>query len=144
MFVKSLNPLRWSPVRKKSEIRHALAELLAASLAAAVGCALAPADGAAARQWFDAVGTVRDDVHAWVKLKEKKHAAVGFPLVTVRALGERRCLGELGVSCAHAQPGTPHVACQHTYLLTRAPPVRLQRRDGCESDHWALATENGP
>lgn len=83
MFLKSLNPLHWSPVRKKSEVRHALAELLTRVLASAVGCALAPAEGGYARQWFDAVSTVRDDVHGWVRLKEKKHMAVGYPLVTV-------------------------------------------------------------
>eukprot|EP00976_Prorocentrum_cordatum_P054202 1093451-Prorocentrum_minimum.AAC.1 len=48
-FLRRVHPLRWTPPRKKSEMRHAVAELVTKVLSNLVGRALAADNGAAIR-----------------------------------------------------------------------------------------------
>eukprot|EP00854_Cymbomonas_tetramitiformis_P004902 gene4902-5983_t len=74
-FLRTAQPLRWVPPKKKSEVQHAVAEMLVKVLSAGVGrpVSLSPDHSQHVRQWFEAVSTVRQEITAWVKQSEKKH-----------------------------------------------------------------------
>ena len=100
--IRLLNPVSWAPSHRKSDLRHALCALLRGALAGSAGARLpdeAPDDARAA--WADAVSECREDVTAWIKSKEKKHAAAGLPLLGALHAAEALCGSGTGGTGLH-------------------------------------------
>ncbi|GAB4828880.1 hypothetical protein Ancab_018540 [Ancistrocladus abbreviatus] len=91
-FVAKVNPLNRAPHKRKSEIHHALCNMLSNILAplADGGKNQWPPSGVepALNLWYEAVTRIRVQLIHWMD-KQSKHIAVGYPLVTLLL-----CLGE--------------------------------------------------
>ncbi|GMH01923.1 hypothetical protein Nepgr_003762 [Nepenthes gracilis] len=91
-FVAKANPLIRAPHKRKSELHHALCNMLSNILAplADGGNNQWPPSGVepALIMWYEAVERIRVQLVHWME-KQSKHIAVGYPLVTVLL-----CLGE--------------------------------------------------
>ncbi|KAK4798256.1 hypothetical protein SAY86_030582 [Trapa natans] len=91
-FVAKANPLNRAPHKRKSELHHALCNMLSNILAplADGGKNQWPPTGVepALTLWYDAVGRMRGILLHWME-KQSKHIAVGYPLVTLLL-----CLGD--------------------------------------------------
>ncbi|KAK9723905.1 hypothetical protein RND81_05G033400 [Saponaria officinalis] len=91
-FVAKANPLNRAPHKRKSELHHALCNMLTNILAplADDGRNHWPPSGVepALNLWYEAVGRIRGQLMHWMD-KQSKHIAVGYPLVTLLL-----CLGE--------------------------------------------------
>ncbi|XP_058009384.1 uncharacterized protein LOC110670752 isoform X2 [Hevea brasiliensis] len=91
-FVAKANPLNRAPHKRKSELYHALCNMLSNILAplADGGKSQWPPSGVenALTLWYEAVGRIRVQLMHWMD-KQSKHIAVGYPLVTLLL-----CLGD--------------------------------------------------
>lgn len=91
-FVAKANPLNRAAHRRKSELHHALCNMLSSILAplAEGGKNHWPPLGVdpALTLWYEAVARIRGQLMHWMD-KKSKHIAVGFPLVTLLL-----CLGD--------------------------------------------------
>lgn len=91
-FVAKANPLIRAPHKRKSELYHALCNMLSNILAplADGGKSQWPPSGVepALTLWYEAVGRIRGQLIHWMD-KQSKHIAVGYPLVTLLL-----CLGD--------------------------------------------------
>lgn len=91
-FVAKANPLNRAPHKRKSELHHALCNMLSNILAplAEGGKNQWPPSGVepALTLWFEAVGRIRGQLMHWMD-KQSKHISVGYPLVTLLL-----CLGD--------------------------------------------------
>lgn len=91
-FVAKANPLNRAPHKRKSELHHALCNMLSNILAplADGGKSQWPPSGVepALTLWYDAVTRIRGQLMHWMD-KQSKHLAVGYPLVTLLL-----CLGD--------------------------------------------------
>lgn len=91
-FVAKANPLTRAPHKRKSELYHALCNMLSSILAplADSGKNQWPPTGVepALTLWYEAVGQIRENLLHWMD-KQSKHIAVGYPLVTLLL-----CLGD--------------------------------------------------
>ncbi|XP_045086168.1 uncharacterized protein [Aegilops tauschii subsp. strangulata] len=91
-FIAKANPLNRPPNKRKSELQHALCNMLSSILAplAEGGKNHWPPLGVepALSLWYDAVTRIRGQLMYWMD-KQSKHIAVGFPLVTLFL-----CLGD--------------------------------------------------
>ncbi|XP_037497931.1 protein furry homolog [Jatropha curcas] len=91
-FVAKANPLNRAPHKRKSELYHALCNMLSNILAplADGGKSHWPPSGVdnALTLWYEAVGRIRVQLIHWMD-KQSKHIAVGYPLVTLLL-----CLGD--------------------------------------------------
>ncbi|XP_014522885.1 protein furry homolog isoform X2 [Vigna radiata var. radiata] len=91
-FVAKANPLNRAPHKRKSELHHALCNMLSNILAplADGGKSQWPPSGVepALTLWYEAVGRIRVQLMHWMD-KQSKHIAVGYPLVTLLL-----CLGD--------------------------------------------------
>ncbi|KAL6635421.1 hypothetical protein ACP70R_028092 [Stipagrostis hirtigluma subsp. patula] len=91
-FIAKANPLNRPPNKRKSELQHALCNMLSSILAplAEGGKSHWPPLGVepALSLWYDAVARIRVQLMYWMD-KQSKHIAVGFPLVTLLL-----CLGD--------------------------------------------------
>nr|CAB3448417.1 unnamed protein product [Digitaria exilis] len=85
-FIAKANPLNRPPNKRKSELQHALCNMLSSILAplAEGGKKHWPPSGvdSALTLWYDAVTRIRVLLMHWMD-KQSKHIAVGFPLVTL-------------------------------------------------------------
>lgn len=91
-FVAKANPLNRAPHKRKSELHHALCNMLSNILAplADGGKGHWPPSGVepALTLWYEAVARIRSQLMHWMD-KQSKHIAVGYPLVTLLL-----CLGD--------------------------------------------------
>ncbi|XP_050229807.1 uncharacterized protein LOC126678934 isoform X2 [Mercurialis annua] len=91
-FVAKANPLNRAPHKRKSELYHALCNMLSNILAplADGGKSQWPPSGVdnAVTLWYEAVGRIRGQLITWMD-KQSKHISVGHPLVTLLL-----CLGD--------------------------------------------------
>ncbi|CAA2987078.1 furry homolog-like [Olea europaea subsp. europaea] len=91
-FVAKANPLNRAPHKRKSELHHALCNMLSYILAplADGGKGQWPPTGVepALTFWYEAVARIRGQLMHWMD-KQSKHIAVGYPLVTLLL-----CLGD--------------------------------------------------
>ncbi|XP_065026588.1 uncharacterized protein LOC104000586 isoform X1 [Musa acuminata AAA Group] len=91
-FVAKANPLNRTPHKRKSELYHALCNMLSSILAplAESGKGHWPPLGveSALALWYEAVARIRGQLMHWME-KQNKHITVGFPLVTLLL-----CLGD--------------------------------------------------
>ncbi|CAI9752774.1 unnamed protein product [Fraxinus pennsylvanica] len=91
-FVAKANPLNRAPHKRKSELHHALCNMLSNILAplADGGKGQWPPTGVepALTFWYEAVARIRGQLIQWMD-KQSKHIAVGYPLVTLLL-----CLGD--------------------------------------------------
>ncbi|KAK1562074.1 hypothetical protein Q3G72_005797 [Acer saccharum] len=91
-FVAKANPLNRTAHKRKSELHHALCNMLSNILAplADGGKSQWPPSGVepALTLWYEAVGRIRGQLMHWMD-KQSKHIAVGYPLVTLLL-----CLGD--------------------------------------------------
>ncbi|CAJ1947246.1 unnamed protein product [Sphenostylis stenocarpa] len=91
-FVAKANPLNRAPHKRKSELHHALCNMLSNILAplADGGKSQWPPSGVepALALWYEAVGRIRVQLMHWMD-KQSKHIAVGYPLVSLLL-----CLGD--------------------------------------------------
>ncbi|XP_028764810.1 uncharacterized protein LOC114722858 [Neltuma alba] len=91
-FVAKANPLNRAPHKRKSELHHALCNMLSNILAplADGGKSQWPPSGVepALTFWYEAVGRIRSQLVHWMD-KQSKHIAVGYPLVILLL-----CLGD--------------------------------------------------
>ncbi|XP_068646926.1 uncharacterized protein [Aristolochia californica] len=91
-FVAKANPLNRVPHKRKSELHHALCNMLSSILAplADGGKTQWPPIGvdSALTLWYDAVARIRLQLTHWME-KQSKHITVGYPLVTLLL-----CLGD--------------------------------------------------
>nr|DAD43759.1 TPA_asm: hypothetical protein HUJ06_001989 [Nelumbo nucifera] len=91
-FVAKANPLNRAPHKRKSELHHALCNMLSSILAplADGGKSQWPPSGVdpALTLWYEAVARIRVQLLHWME-KQSKHIAVGYPLVTLLL-----CLGD--------------------------------------------------
>ncbi|XP_062220848.1 uncharacterized protein LOC133920168 isoform X2 [Phragmites australis] len=91
-FIAKTNPLNCPPNKRKSELQHALCNMLSSILAplAEGGKNHWPPLGVepALSLWYDAVARIKVHLMYWMD-KQSKHIAVGFPLVTLLL-----CLGD--------------------------------------------------
>ncbi|XP_076953951.1 uncharacterized protein LOC143628189 isoform X1 [Bidens hawaiensis] len=94
-FVAKANPLNRAPHKRKSELYHALCNMLSNILAplADGGKGNWPPPGVdpAVTLWYEAVARIRVQLMNWTD-KQSKHIAVAYPLVTLLL-----CLGDPGV-----------------------------------------------
>ncbi|GMY12807.1 protein furry homolog-like [Fagus crenata] len=101
-FVAKANPLNRAPHKRKSELHHALCNMLSNILAplADGGKSQWPPPGveAALSLWYDAVGRIRLQLMHWMD-KQSKHFAVGYPLVTLLL-----CLGDPQIFHSNLSP----------------------------------------
>ncbi|XXG60233.1 hypothetical protein AAC387_Pa04g2195 [Persea americana] len=85
-FVAKANPLNRAPHKRKSELHHALCNMLSSILGplADGGKNLWPPSGVdpALTLWYDAVSRIRGQLTHWME-KQSKHLAAGYPLVTL-------------------------------------------------------------
>ncbi|OVA09498.1 Cell morphogenesis protein C-terminal [Macleaya cordata] len=91
-FVAKANPLNRAPPKRKSELHHALSNMLSSILAplADGGKSQWPPSGVdpALTLWYEAVARIRSQLMHWMD-KQSKHISVGYPLVTLLL-----CLGD--------------------------------------------------
>ncbi|KAG6553135.1 hypothetical protein Mapa_005194 [Marchantia paleacea] len=91
-FVAKANPLNRVPAKKKTELHHAMCNMLSSILAplADGGRGSWPPSGVdqALTLWYDAVLRIRNQLSHWMD-KQSKHIIVGYPLVTLLL-----CLGD--------------------------------------------------
>ncbi|CAN0864990.1 Protein furry homolog-like [Linum grandiflorum] len=91
-FLAKANPLNRAPHKRKSELYHALCNMLSSILAPLADGGRNPwppiGIGNALTLWYDAVGRIRMQLLHWMD-KQSKHIAVGYPLVTLLL-----CLGD--------------------------------------------------
>ncbi|XP_024526381.1 cell morphogenesis protein PAG1 isoform X1 [Selaginella moellendorffii] len=91
-FVAKANPLNRMPAKKKSELHHALCNMLSSVLAPLTdgGSGQWPPAGVdqALTLWYDAVLRIRNQLMHWME-RQSKHVNVGYPLVT-----SLLCLGD--------------------------------------------------
>ncbi|XP_013662339.1 protein furry homolog [Brassica napus] len=91
-FVAKANPLNRAPHKRKSELHHALCNMLSNILAPLSdgGKSQWPPSVAepALTLWYEAVGRIRVQLIHWME-KQSKHLGVGYPLVTLLL-----CLGD--------------------------------------------------
>ncbi|KAL6287660.1 hypothetical protein ACE6H2_012050 [Prunus campanulata] len=91
-FVAKANPLNRAPHKRKSELHHALCNMLSNILAplADGGKSQWPPAGVepALTLWYEAVGRIKGQLMHWME-KQSKHISVGYPLVTLLL-----CLGD--------------------------------------------------
>ncbi|CAN6481832.1 unnamed protein product [Victoria cruziana] len=91
-FVAKANPLNRIPHKRKSELHHALCNMLSSILAplADGGKSHWPPTGVdpALMLWYEAIARIRSLLMHWME-KQSKHIAVGYPLVTLLL-----CLGD--------------------------------------------------
>ncbi|XP_057768555.1 uncharacterized protein LOC130988663 isoform X1 [Salvia miltiorrhiza] len=101
-FVAKANPLNRAPHKRKSELHHALCNMLSNILAplADGGKGQWPPTGVepALTFWYDAVARIRGQLMHWMD-KQSKHIAVGYPLVTLLL-----CLGDPNVFLGNFGP----------------------------------------
>ncbi|CAH9139196.1 unnamed protein product [Cuscuta epithymum] len=101
-FVAKANPLNRPAHRRKSELHHALCNMLSNILAplADAGKGQWPPSGVepALALWYDAVALIRVQLIHWMD-KQSKHIAVGYPLVTLLL-----CLGDPNVFLSNFGP----------------------------------------
>ncbi|EPS71576.1 hypothetical protein M569_03174, partial [Genlisea aurea] len=94
-FVAKANPLNRAPHKRKSELYHALCNMLSSILAplADAGKGQWPPYGVepALSFWYEAVARIRGQLMQWME-RQSKHIAVGYPLVTLLL-----CLGDPNV-----------------------------------------------
>ncbi|KAK1383473.1 cell polarity protein mor2 [Heracleum sosnowskyi] len=94
-FVAKANPLNRAPHKRKSELHHALCNMLSNILAplADGGKGQWPPSGVepALTLWYEAIARIRVQLMHWMD-KQSKHIAVGYPLVTLLL-----CLGDPNV-----------------------------------------------
>ncbi|CAL5327293.1 unnamed protein product [Camellia sinensis] len=90
-FVAKANPLNRAPHKRKSELHHALCNLLSHILAplADGGKGQWPPSGVepARTFWYEALARIRGQLMHWMD-KQSKHIAIGYPLVTLLCLGD--------------------------------------------------------
>ncbi|CAM6088431.1 unnamed protein product [Calypogeia fissa] len=91
-FVAKANPLVRVPAKKKTELHHAMCNMLSSILAPLADGSKGswPPTGAdqALTLWYDAVLRIRNQLTLWMD-KQSKHIIVGYPLVTLLL-----CLGD--------------------------------------------------
>ncbi|KAK7381187.1 hypothetical protein VNO78_33717 [Psophocarpus tetragonolobus] len=101
-FVAKANPLNRVPHKRRSELHHALCNMLSNILAplADGGKSQWPPSGVepALTLWYEAVGRIRLQLMQWMD-KKSKHIAVGYPLVTLLL-----CLGDPQTFHNHLSP----------------------------------------
>ncbi|CAI0552886.1 unnamed protein product [Linum tenue] len=101
-FVAKANPLNRAPHKRKSELYHALCNMLSNILAplADGGRNQWPPSGVhnALALWYEAVGRIRMQLIHWMD-KQSKHIAVGYPLVTLLL-----CLGDPQIFHSNLSP----------------------------------------
>ncbi|XP_059645662.1 uncharacterized protein LOC132287159 [Cornus florida] len=101
-FVAKANPLNRAPHKRKSELHHALCNMLSNILAplADGGKGQWPPSGVepALILWYEAVARIRGQLMHWMD-KQSKHIAVGYPLVTLLL-----CLGDPNVFLSNFGP----------------------------------------
>ncbi|XP_057491504.1 uncharacterized protein LOC130777254 [Actinidia eriantha] len=94
-FVAKANPLNRAPHKRKSELHHALCNMLSNILAplADGGKGQWPPSGVepALTFWYEALARIRGQLMHWMD-KQSKHISVGYPLVTLLL-----CLGDPNV-----------------------------------------------
>ncbi|XP_052197088.1 uncharacterized protein LOC127804284 isoform X2 [Diospyros lotus] len=94
-FVAKANPLNRAPHKRKSELHHALCNMLSYILAplADSGKGQWPPSGVepALTFWYEALARIRGQLMNWMD-KQSKHISVGYPLVTLLL-----CLGDPNV-----------------------------------------------
>ncbi|XP_065854824.1 uncharacterized protein [Euphorbia lathyris] len=121
-FVAKANPLNRVPNKRKSELYHALCNMLSNILAplADGGKSQWPPSGVdnALTLWYEAVGRIRVQLIHWMD-KQSKHIAVGYPLVTLLL-----CLGDPQIF--HSNLG-PHM--EQLYKLLRDKNHRFMALD---------------
>uniref|UniRef100_A0A0E0K7B1 Cell morphogenesis protein N-terminal domain-containing protein n=1 Tax=Oryza punctata TaxID=4537 RepID=A0A0E0K7B1_ORYPU len=110
-FIAKANPLNRPPNKRKSELQHALCNMLSSILAplAEGGKHHWPPLGVepALSLWYDAVARIRGQLMYWMD-KQSKHIAVGFPLVTLLL-----CLGDSHTFNTHF---SQHMEILYKYL----------------------------
>ncbi|XP_042425737.1 uncharacterized protein LOC122013534 [Zingiber officinale] len=110
-FVAKANPLNRTPHKRKSELYHALCNMLSSILAplAEGGKNHWPPVGvdSALALWYEAVARIRGQLMHWME-KQTKHIAVGFPLVTLLL-----CLGDPHIFNTNFGP---HMELLYKYL----------------------------
>ncbi|KAL7221486.1 hypothetical protein ACSBR1_023443 [Camellia fascicularis] len=101
-FVAKANPLNRAPHKRKSELHHALCNMLSNILAplADGGKGQWPPSGVepALTFWYEALARIRGQLIYWMD-KQSKHIAVGYPLVTLLL-----CLGDPNVFLSNFGP----------------------------------------
>ncbi|KAL2522981.1 ARM repeat superfamily protein [Forsythia ovata] len=101
-FVAKANPLNRTPHKRKSELHHALCNMLSNILAplADGGKGQWPPTGVepALTFWYEAVARIRGQLMHWMD-KQSKHIAVGYPLVTLLL-----CLGDPNIFLSNFGP----------------------------------------
>ncbi|KAH7669286.1 Cell morphogenesis protein C-terminal [Dioscorea alata] len=106
-FVAKANPLNRAPHKRKSELHHALCNMLSSILAplAEGGKLNWPPIGVdpALTLWYDAVARIRGQLMHWMD-KQSKHISVGYPLVTLLL-----CLGDPQTFNANFGPHMEHL-----------------------------------
>lgn len=121
-FIAKANPLTRTPAKKKSELHHALCNMLFSILApvADAGKGQWPPSGvdATLSLWYDAVFRFRSQLMHWME-KQSKHIIVGYPLVTLLL-----CVGD--PQNFNSNFGT-HM--EHLYKLLREKSLRSMALD---------------
>ncbi|KAJ4826862.1 hypothetical protein Tsubulata_039605 [Turnera subulata] len=121
-FVAKANPLNRNPHKRKSELHHALCNMLSNILAplADGGKGQWPPSGVenALALWYEAVGRIRILLIQWMD-KQSKHLAVGYPLVTLLL-----CLGDPQIFHSNL---SPHM--EQLYKLLRDKNHRFMALD---------------
>eukprot|EP01018_Ginkgo_biloba_P009953 Gb_24208 [translate_table: standard] len=121
-FVAKANPLNRTPPKRKTELHHALCNMLSSILAplADGGKGHWPPSGVepALTLWYDAVARIRVQLMHWME-KQSKHIIVGYPLVTLLL-----CLGD--PQSFNSNFG-PHM--EHLYKLLREKNHRSMALD---------------
>lgn len=121
-FVGKANPFTRIPVKKKTELYHALCNMLFSILApvADAGKGQWPPSGVDKDLdfWYDAVRRIRIQLMNWME-KQSKHIIVGYPLVTLLL-----CLGDPQVFNNNFGP---HM--EHLYKLLREKNLRSMALD---------------
>ncbi|KAL9424739.1 hypothetical protein AB3S75_031792 [Citrus x aurantiifolia] len=121
-FVAKANPLNRTAHKRKSELHHALCNMLSNILAplADGGKSQWPPVGVepALTLWYEAVGRIRVHLMHWMD-KQSKHIAVGYPLVTLLL-----CLGDPQVFHNNL---SPHM--EQLYKLLREKNHRFMALD---------------
>ncbi|KAJ7549297.1 hypothetical protein O6H91_07G048400 [Diphasiastrum complanatum] len=91
-FVAKANPLSRTPAKKKTELHHAMCNMLSSILAplAEGNKGQWPPSGVdhALSLWYEAVFRIQSQLMHWME-KQSKHVVVGYPLVTILL-----CLGD--------------------------------------------------
>ncbi|XP_010251338.1 PREDICTED: protein furry homolog-like [Nelumbo nucifera] len=110
-FVTKANPLNRAPHKRKSELHHAMCNMLSSILAplADGGKSQWPPSGvdSALTVWYEAVARIRLHLMHWME-KQSKHIPAGYPLVTLLL-----CLGDPQIF--HSNLG-PHMENLYKHL----------------------------